>query len=205
MTRFKEIASSIYSWPEFSEDKQLNFNGFLVFHQVESVLIDPPSLDESGVAELQSLLAKRPEYPLKAILLTNGHHDRMSQELKEKLSVPIVINEKDADLLDFSADQTFRGGETTFCGMRVIGFENQKSPGESAFLLADQKILIVGDALIGRVPGKVNMLPPDKFADIEKAKTGLQILRDVEFDTLLVGDGEPILANAKQAVIEFLD
>ena len=64
--------------------------------------------------------------------------------------------------------------------------------------------MLVGDALIGKVPGQINMLPSDKFKDPVKAKAGLQKLMSYEFETLLVGDGVSILKGAKEAVAKFL-
>ena len=42
----KKILPNIYSWSEFSEEKQLNFNGYLIIGEEESVIIDPPFFDE---------------------------------------------------------------------------------------------------------------------------------------------------------------
>ncbi len=204
MSVVREVVSDIYTWSEFSEEKQLNFNGYYVVKNGESALIDPPELDEQGMQELDSLIAKNNASPLKGILLTNVHHDRMSQKLKQKYSVPIWINAQDKDLLEFSPDHGFSGGDAVFCGLKVIALAGQKSPGESAFLLAGDRVLLVGDALIGKVPGAVNLLPPDKYADIQAAKEGLRVLQNVDFDTLLVGDGDSILKNAKQVVMDFL-
>ena len=154
--------------------------------------------------ELQSLKSKNSDCPLKAILLTNVHHDRMSRKLAEKFSVPVHIHKKDADLLEFPPDKTFADGEVLACGLRVVHLDHQKSPGESGFLLPDIKTLIVGDALIGKVPGKVNLLPPEKYKDVALAREGLRVLLDQDFETLLVGDGECILKDAKKAVADFL-
>lgn len=200
-----EIVPGIYTWSEFSNEKQLNFNGYFLVGNGESVLIDPPELKDQGEKELEDLIVKNSNCPLRAILLTNVHHERTSRKLKDKFSIPIWINAKDSDLLDISPDDTFAGGDTIFCGLRVIPFENQKSPGESGFLLEDRKVLIVGDALIGKVPGKVNLLPAEKYADMPKAKNSLRILKNYDFDTLLVGDGESIGRNARQAVLRFLE
>jgi len=109
-----------------------------------------------------------------------------------------------ANFVLFSADNIFRGGDTLFCGIQAIQLEDQKSPGETAFYMKDQKTMLVGDALIGKVPGQINMLPADKFKDSVKAKAGLQKLMSYEFETLLVGDGVSILKNAKEAVATFL-
>lgn len=205
MSIFNEIVPGVFTWSQFSDEKQLNFNGCCIARKGESVLIDPPALDEAGTRELEVLTSKNNGCPLKAILLTNAHHDRMSRELAEKFSVPVHIHEKDADLLEFSPDRTFVDGGVELCGLRVVHLSHQKSPGESAFLLPDIKTLIVGDALIGKIPGKVNLLPPEKYKDVRLAKEGLGVLLDQEFETLLVGDGECILKGAKKAVADFLN
>lgn len=205
MNMLREIVPDIFTWSEFSEEKQLNFNGYYLAHRGESVIIDPPVLTAEGFNELKTLVEKNDLCPLKGILITNAHHERSSHTLREAFGVPVLINEKDKDLLEHSSTRTFSDGDELFCGLKVINLENQKSPGESALLLSDRKILIVGDALIGKVPGKVNLLPPDKYKDIQKARKGLEILTHFDFEVLLVGDGEPILKNAKATVRKFLE
>lgn len=79
------------------------------------------------------------------------------------------------------------------------------SAGESAFFLKEKGVMLLGDALIGKIPGKLNLLPPDRYRDLRLAKKGLSKLRDYEFESLLVGDGESILKNAKEAVKVFLE
>ena len=205
MARINQILPRIYTWSEFCEEKQLNFNGYYLVRQGESVIIDPPDLDEPGLKELQSLINEHTDAPLKGILLTNVHHERASKNFKDRFSVPVSIHDNDRQGLESASDNSFRGDENTFCGMKVIAFQNQKSPGESAFLLEQEKILIIGDALIGKVPGQVNLLPPDKYRDIIQAREGLQILRQLDFNHLLVGDGTSIIAGAKSVVLDFLD
>ena len=205
MSIIKEILPRIYSWSEFNEERQLNFNGYFVIHKDASVIIDPPKLSDRGLRELKDLVALNISTPVKAILLTNVHHDRSCQELKKIFPIPIYINEKDRDLLDIKSDKTCKDGDRLFCGIRVVHISDQKSPGESAFYIEDRKVLIVGDALIGKVQGEVNMLPPEKFEDADKAKAGLHVLRELDFESLLVGDGHSILEDAKAKVEKFLD
>ena len=203
MARINQVLPGIYSWSEYCDEKQINFNGYYLLKQGESVIIDPPDLDEPGLQELQALINE--DAPLKGILLTNVHHERASLKLKQRFSVPVYIHEDDRQGMESNSDHAFRDGENTFCGLKVIGLENQKSPGESAFLLEEEKILIVGDALIGKIPGQVNLLPADKYNDIDQAKAGLQVLRDLDFDHLLVGDGTSLINGAKTVVLDFLD
>jgi hypothetical protein len=65
-------------------------------------------------------------------------------------------------------------------------------------------VLIVGDALIGRPPGSVCLLPAEKYIDVQKAKNGLRRLLKYNFDSLLVGDGTSILVGGKQQVEQLL-
>ncbi|MCF8721269.1 MBL fold metallo-hydrolase [Nitrospina gracilis] len=203
MSALQELAPGLHRWSEFSEEKQLNFNGYYLAQGGEAVLIDPPELDADTLHALKDTVARTGSHPLKAILLTNVHHDRASRRLKDVFQVPIHIHENDKPLLEFSPDATFKDGDTLPCGLRVIHLQNQKSPGESALLQKEKKWLFVGDALIGKVPGKVNQLPPDKFDDITKAREGLKVLLNYEFDDLLLGDGEPIRGNARQTLDVF--
>jgi glyoxylase-like metal-dependent hydrolase (beta-lactamase superfamily II) len=201
----KEILPGIFTWHEFSEEKQLNFNGYLLITAGESVLIDPPRMTEEVFTKFESLAGKNSKHPLQAILLTNVHHERECGEVRKKLDAPVLINEKDEAGLEGKADKTFADGDALPCGLMTFKFENQKSPGESAFFQKERGVMILGDALIGKVPGKLNMLPPDKYRDSKLAKKGLSKLLDYEFESLLVGDGESILMNAKEAVKVFLE
>ncbi len=200
----KETLPGLYNWSEYSDEKQLDFNGLLIIGKGESVIIDPPGLEKNDEAELKNLIDSHPSGPLKGIFLTNVHHERASSLLKDQFSVPVWVNALDKEALETSTDKTFKGGDILFCGIQAIQLEHQKSPGETAFYIEDQKIMILGDALIGKVPGQVNMLPPDKYQDPAKAKAGLNQLLDYDFDTLLVGDGSSILKGGKDALKNFL-
>ena len=191
-------------WSEYSDEKKLDFNGLLIIGKGESVFIDPPDLGKDDEAELKNILDSHSSCSLKGVLLTNVHHERASGLLKNKFSVPVWVNKLDKEALEASTDKTFTGGDTLFSGIQAIQLEHQKSPGETAFYIKDQKIMILGDALIGKVPGQVNMLHPDKYNDSVKAKAGLNQLLEYDFETLLVGDGTSILKGAKEAVKNFL-
>jgi len=205
MPHLQELNPTLFRWSEFSDEKQLNFNGYYLVNREESVIIDPPDLSNDGMSELKQRVADHTGSPLKAVLLTNVHHDRASLKFKEMFRIPIYIHENDRDLLEFTPDHTFKGDEQLFCGLKVIHLKDQKSPGESAFLLEERKQLFVGDALIGKTPGKLNLLPPEKYKDIHKAKEALKVLKSCDFDDLLLGDGEPVQGDAKKLLEAFLN
>jgi glyoxylase-like metal-dependent hydrolase (beta-lactamase superfamily II) len=103
--------------------------------------------------------------------------------------------------MDLKPSKTFKDGELLPGGLWVIHLQDQKSPGESALFLQQGKgVLIVGDALIGKPPGALSLLSPEKYTDAAKAKAGLRRLLKYQFDAVLVGDGTSILTGAKAAV-----
>ena len=145
----KEILPGIYTWHEFSEEKQLNFNGYLLISEAESVLIDPPGISQKSFVLMESLIRKNSNNPLNAILLTNVHHERECDEFRKTLGSKIWINENDSSGLGGKADYTFKDGDKLPFGLIALNIKNQKSPGESAFFLEEMGVMIVGDALIG--------------------------------------------------------
>lgn len=193
----KKIMKDVWTWSVLSTEKGYHFNGFLVQCGQEKVLVDPVRPDDDGLEFLKQQL------PVKAIYLTNKDHERFSYELRKILGLPIFIHYRDAAYLKEKPDGTFREGESLACGMEVIHLPDQKSPGESAFYLAEEGILILGDALIGVPAGKLSMLPPGKYADPAKAWAGLQRLRALTFDMLLLGDGEPVLSRPHDLMEQF--
>ena len=204
MSLLKQLSSNVYQWSEFSNEKKINFNGYYVSCLGEAVIVDPPFLSDDGISELKKIIKEKPSNSLKAIMLTNVNHDRMCLKFKEIFNAPVYIHEGDARALDFQADHTFCSDNLEFCGFEVIPLSNQKSPGECAFYLKDEKKMFIGDALIGRVPGELNLLPPEMFSDINLAVKSLKVLSGYDFDDLLLGDGESIIGNGKKALEKFL-
>ena len=204
MSLLKQLSSNVYQWSEFSNEKKINFNGYYVSCLGEAVIVDPPFLSDDGISELKNIIKEKPNSSLKAIILTNVNHDRMCLKFKEIFNVPVYIHEEDASALDFEVDHTFCSDDVEIFGFEVIHLSNQKSPGECAFYLKDEKKMFIGDALIGRVPGELNLLPPEMFSDINLAVKSLKVLSGYDFDDLLLGDGESIIGNGKKALEKFI-
>jgi glyoxylase-like metal-dependent hydrolase (beta-lactamase superfamily II) len=131
----------------------LDFNGYFLINNNELIIIDPPELSKVEEKELLSLININFSSPLMAILLTNIHHERASHLLKDLFSIPVWVNEFDKQNLEMPTNNTFTGGEKIFFGIESIQLEAQKSPGETAFYIRELKVMILGDALIGKFPG----------------------------------------------------
>lgn len=192
----RQLLPGVWQWSSFSEEKQLDFNGLFLTVGEHRILVDPPPMASEDLSQA------RRGGPIDYILLTNRDHVRDAAALQKEFQCQLWVPEADASEMAVKADKTYKDGELLAGGIWAIHLNDQKSPGESALFLQQGKgILIVGDALIGKPPGGVSLLPAEKYADAAKAREGLTRLLKYNFETLLVGDGASIMTGAK-AVVE---
>lgn len=190
------LLPGIWQWSWFSEEKQLNFNGLLLTVGEHRILVDPPHL----TPEASTMIRRQGQ--LDYIIVTNRDHAREAAACQAEFRCHLQVPDADAPHMDLKPTKTFKDGELLPGGIWVIHLQDQKSPGESALFLQQGKgVVIVGDALIGKPPGSLSLLPPEKYADLVKAKAGLRRLLKYQFEAILVGDGTSILTGAK-AVVE---
>ena len=195
----KQIHLGIWQWSWYSDEKKLDFNGLFLTVGEHRILVDPPPMAAEELSQVRR--GGQVDY----VLLTNRDHVRETAALQHELHCQVWVPEADAPEMAVPADKTYKDGELLAGGIWAIQLNDQKSPGESALFLQQGKgIMIVGDALIGRPPGAVSLLPDEKYADAAKAREGLKRLLKYNFDTLLVGDGASILTGAKPVVEQVL-
>lgn len=194
------LLSGIEMWSWYSEEKGMNFNGYLIGQGKERVVIDPPQMTIDDKQDLSIDGAK-------AVILTNRDHIREAKECRLLLNTKVWAPEADApEMGSVTIDQTYKDGDLLPAGLKAVSIPNGKSPGESALYLNQHGgIFILGDALVGMPDGTLKLLSPDKYTDVKKAKEGLRRLLDYEFEIVLVGDGKPILSGGKKAVEAFLN
>ncbi len=195
----KQVLPRIWQWSWFSPEKQLDFNGHLLAVGEHRILVDPPPMESTDQAQV------RQGGQIDYIIITNRDHEREVKNFQKDFHCQVLVPELDAMEMNVQSSKTYADGELLPGGIWVVHLADQKSPGECALFLQQGKgIVIVGDALIGKPPKAVSLLPPEKYADISKAKEGLQRLLKYNFDSLLVGDGVSILTGAKTAVEDAL-
>ena len=194
-----EIAPGVWRWSWFSSDKGYDFNGHLVIAGNDRALIDPPPLPEADLVQLAD------GGPITAIIVTNRDHVREAEAYRKLFHAVVWAPVADVPLMALKPDRTYQDGDTLPSGMRAIQIPGGKSPGESALFLPRRNgIMILGDALIGVPPGRLNLMPPEKYADPNQARAGLRVLLGHTFEMVLVGDGTPILTDGRSAVEAFL-
>lgn len=195
----REVVKDIFSWQWFSEPHGYNFNGHLIRHAEGNLCIDP--VEPSG--EAMDAIA---EHGVARILLTNRNHSRAANAVRARTGATTAIHPEDAahargEGTELDADLSVgqRIGP-----LLVIGAPG-KSPGEVALHWPARRLLIVGDAVIGTPPGRCGLLGEKVMDDPPALRASVRELLELDFDTLLVGDGEPILQDAKKRLEELVE
>lgn len=194
----REIVPDVLTWSRLSERHGYDFNGHLLRHPEGNLCIDPVEPDPGVLDELAAAGATR-------ILLTNRNHTRAANLIRARLGARTAIHPKDADHArreGAEIDDTFEAGER-IGPLRVVGVPG-KSPGEVALFWEERGLLIVGDAVIGNPPGACGLLPEAVMDDPARLRASVRGLLDLDFDTLLVGDGVSILTGAKARLRELV-
>ena len=187
-----EIVSDIFTWGWFSEPHGYLFNGYLVRHSDGNLCIDPVPPSDEALDEIARL--------------TNRNHSRAANMVRERTGATTLIHPDDAAHArsqGAAIDGELSIGEKI--GPLTIVAVPGKSPGEVALHWPERKLLIVGDAVIGNPPGHCALLREKVMDDPARLRRSVRKLLDLEFDTLLVGDGASILHDAKLRLRELVD
>lgn len=194
-----EILDHIFTWTWYSEPHGYHFNGYLIRSDDGNLAIDPVPMSDEVLKAITALGVAR-------ILITNRNHTRAANRLRAATSAPTAIHESDAGyaeaqgaLIDGALEVGARIGP--FSVVAVPG----KSPGEVAFHWPVRRILIIGDAVIGNPPGHLGLLREAVMDDPARLRQSVRGLLDLDFDTLLLGDGVSLLSAAKVEMKALVD
>jgi glyoxylase-like metal-dependent hydrolase (beta-lactamase superfamily II) len=193
----QEILTGVHIWSELSNERGIAFNGYAVATEHGTVVIDPPDPGESGWALLDTL------GPFEGVYITNRNHSRAAAAFRERYDAPVRIHRSDAEKARVTADETLAGDESVTDEVRIVSVPG-KSPGEIAFHLRRKQALIVGDLVIGATPGVLSTYPDEAIDDREELLQSAEKLLDLEFDALLLCDGDPLLRHGKEKLQAFV-
>ena len=188
----REIVSGIFTWPWFSEPHGYNFNGYLVCHPAGNLCIDPVEPPEETLEEITRRGVAR-------IVLTNRNHSRAANRVRALAGARTAIHPADAP---HARSQGTELDDELKPGERIGPCTDL--PGEIALHWPERRILIVGDALVGDPPGRLKLLPEKVVDDMPRLRQSARALLQLDFDTLLPGDGEAILHGAKERLSELV-
>ncbi len=195
----REILTGIYSWPWFSEPHGYNFNGHFILHTGGNLCIDPVEPTDGDLDELA-------RHGVAHILVTNRNHSRAANKVRARTGGRTAIHAADAPHARSEGaelDDELNLGDKV--GPFVVLGAPGKSAGEVVLHWPERKILLVGDAVVGHPPGRCKLLPDKVVDDPARLRESVRGLLSIDFDTLLVGDGEPILQSAKERLRELVD
>ncbi len=194
----RQILPDIYTWRWFSEPHGYDFNGHLIVHPDGNICIDPVEPGDDGLAEIGRLGVAR-------IVITNRNHSRAANKVRARTGARTAIHPDDAA---HAGDQGTELDDRLAVGdsigpLKVIAAAG-KSPGEVALHWPERRILFAGDAVIGNPPGACGLLAERVMDDPARLRDSVARLLELDFDTLLVGDGVPILEHAKARLAELV-
>jgi glyoxylase-like metal-dependent hydrolase (beta-lactamase superfamily II) len=196
--QMREILTGIFSWPWFSEPHGYNFNGHFILHAGGNLCVDPVEPTDADLEEL----GRR---GVAHILITNRNHSRAANKVRARTGARTAIHSADAP--HAKSEGAELDGKLKL-GQRVGPFVVLGAPGKSAGEVVlhwpERKILLVGDAVVGHPPGRCKLLPDKVVDDPPRLRDSVRGLLSIDFDTLLVGDGEPILQSAKERLRELV-
>jgi glyoxylase-like metal-dependent hydrolase (beta-lactamase superfamily II) len=152
--------------------------------------------------------------PIAKIVLTNRDHVRDVELFRTRFGAHLVAGADEvSQLAPIAIDEAVREGDLIAGALRVIHLPG-KSPDEIGLYFDPTHhgvsremggILLLGDAIIGNPPGALSLIPEPKLDDPSKLKRSLRKLLDLDFDVMLLCDGQPVLSCGKVKVSEFLN
>ena len=191
----REIVPGILTWPWYSARFGYDFHGFLVRRPDGNLVVDPvePTNDDLDVLAREGVAR---------FLLTNRNHFRAAARVRERTGARVAVHPADAAFVrdkGVPVDDALAHGERI--GPFVVVPAAGKSPGEIALHWPDKRLLLVGDACVGTPPGGLSLLPPAVIDAPDALRQSLRrIAAELDFDTLLLADGESLLRGGRAAL-----
>jgi glyoxylase-like metal-dependent hydrolase (beta-lactamase superfamily II) len=188
-------------------DRPWDLNGYAIQVESGTVLVDPPAPADADWPAFDALP------PITTIILTNRDHSRDAGLFQTRYGARIVAGTDEVpQLAPLAVDQPVRDGELIAGALRAIHLPG-KSPGEIGLYFDPAHhplsrdlggILLLGDAIIGNPPGALGLIPEQKLDDRPQLLRSLEKLLNIEFNVLLLCDGQSVPGGAKAKVAELL-
>jgi glyoxylase-like metal-dependent hydrolase (beta-lactamase superfamily II) len=195
----RELIPDVLTWSRLSEPHGYDFNGHLVRHPKGNICIDPVDPGEEGLEALA-------REGVAVIAITNRNHVRAANAVRARTGARTLIHPADhAYAVGQGAEIDGELEDGCSLGPFMIVGVPGKSPGEVALHWPERRVLIVGDAIIGNPAGSLSLLREKVMDDPAQLRESVRSLRALAFDTLLVGDGMPIVTGARERVRQLCD
>jgi hypothetical protein len=195
-----EIAPGLWHWTVRHEHIGSQVSSY--YFIAERVLIDP-MIPAEGIGWFDE------NGPPEHVLLTNRHHDRHSWRLREAFNCTVHCIRNGVYELDGRGPvQPFDFGDELPGGV-VVHEVDAISPDETALHITGHGALACADGVIRAAnTGELTFVPDSLMDEPEATKRGLtqayEQLLDLDFDTLLLAHGEPVVGDGKAALRKFV-
>ena len=184
----------LFSWSEFNEERNLDFNSWLWQRSDGNVLIDPLPMSAHDRQRLENLGGA------KFIVVTNSDHCRDAEKISRDTGARLYGPNQEKTNFPVTCHHWLQNGDQVVPGLIVIELAGSKTPGELALLLEDTT-LITGDLIRCHKAGELCLLPDAKLSDKKMAIKSLEHLADLPgIDAVLPGDGWPIFRYGAEAI-----
>ena len=181
----QQVSEGLWFWQRFQPSVKVDCSSCAVRVGVGLTLVDPIPLDVGAMEELCAL------GEIKAIVATNGNHDRAVSELRDRFAVPLFAH----PAVGFAIDRGMRDGDKIFDYLEVVEIPGG-GPGEIA-LYDPRGRMIVGDALTNLDPTGLALLPAKYCADEDEMRGSLRKLLRYPIEILTFAHGLPLVSRVR--------
>lgn len=195
----------VFYWSRYQADRGIDFNGFLIVTPAGNVLVDPLQLEGHELEDVRSKGGAR------WILVTNFDHLREAVELKAEFGAELLAPTEDrerfaeaAGAVDVWLERDADLPSDLSGVLELHALRGGKSPVELALRLPTRRALLFGDLVRSHVSGKLCLLPPPKLSDPGAVRDSLVPLQQLDFDALLLGDGDCLFRGGRAAFAELV-
>lgn len=192
-----EIAPGIWHWNARHEHIGADVSSYYL--AAERVLLDP-MIPPGGIDWLEE------HGPPEHVLLTNRHHDRHSWQMRDRFGCTVhCIRNGLYELEGRGPVEAFDFGDE-LPGGAVVYEVDAISPDETALHFPAHRLLACADGVV-HYGDELGFVPERYMDDPEATKRGLRDayarLLDLDFDTLLLAHGSPVVSGAKEQLRQF--
>ncbi|MBL8916456.1 MAG: MBL fold metallo-hydrolase [Archangium sp.] len=182
--------TDLFTWSQFREPLNIDFNATLWTRPGGNVLIDPLALSAHDQKHLEELGGAA------FVIITNSMHVRAASEHpKAQLFGPRA----EKDNFPVKCSRWLGDGEEVFPGLIAYELDGSKTPGELALVL-DGTTLITGDLIRAHRADTLGLLKPEQnLKDKQAALASIQRVMKLHpgIEHIVVGDGWHCFCRAK--------
>ena len=188
-------------WNVFQPDRRIDFNGFYWQREAGSVLIDPMPMGPETASAVETSVAW--------ILLTCADHLRAAPQLAKQFGAKIAAPSCDREALAEAPIDAWFDHDTPLPDalsedIEVRWIHGGKTQAEAVFYLRPCRAILFGDAVRSHESGVLRLLPDAKISDRDALIADVQALRNLNFASILLGDGDCLFTGAHGAFLSFL-